>query len=326
MADIDVLAELRHYFEDPQLTKVHSIQSLWSGYGEIARYQSPKINASIIIKNICPPAEVNHPRGWNTQSSHQRKLQSYQVEGHFYREYAPQCDNHCKVPSLATEFIEQSQQVLVLEDLDSLGFSVRKSTASIEETKRCIKWLAYFHARFLQSDAELLWPIGTYWHLSTRQDEFDVMVDSSLKRNAARIDKQLNQARFQTLVHGDAKLANFCFSDQSSKDDVAAVDFQYVGRSVGVKDVAYLLGACLSEDALFESESSLLAEYFFQINKAVRHYQIDIDTIQLEQEWRALYPLAWADFHRFLLGWSPEHFKINTYMQKQTELALVQLV
>ena len=38
----------------------------------------------------------------------------------------------------------------------------------------------------------------------------------------------------------------------------------------------------------------------------------------LEAEWRALYRVAWADFHRFLKGWSPGHWKINSYSERIT--------
>jgi len=38
----------------------------------------------------------------------------------------------------------------------------------------------------------------------------------------------------------------------------------------------------------------------------------------LEKEWRSLYRVAWADFHRFIKGWSPSHWKINTYSERVT--------
>lgn len=301
------------------------MQSLWSGYGEIARYLSPKHNCSFIVKHISPPKEFVHPRGWNTQTSHQRKLLSYQIEANFYRNYASLCDEFCQVPKLLAAFSEKEQQILVLQDLDLAGFSIRKDKASMTDVMLGIKWLAYFHARFMQQNSADLWPVGTYWYLSTRQDEFKEMQAGKLKDAAKALDSALNNAHFQTLVHGDAKLANFCFPDAPSIGGLAAVDFQYVGKGVGVKDLAYFLGACLNQEDLFKYECMVLDEYFLQLNNALNHYQKEVDFITLQLEWRSLFPLAWADFHRFLSGWSPGHFKINPYMQKQTDIALASL-
>ena len=322
---VQLLEKLQAHFTDPQLYKRETVQSLWSGYGEIARYFSPKTDRSLIVKCISPPSQQAHPRGWNTQASHIRKLQSYKVEAHFYRHYASQCDELCKVPKLITDFCLGEQQVLVLEDLNSVGFSVRKSAGNLEDVALGIKWLAYFHARFMQTSGDGLWPIGSYWHLATRQDEFTVMQNSELKTNANVIDERLNQANFKTLVHGDAKLANFCLADEQSVNQLAAVDFQYVGVGMGVKDLAYFLGACFDQEALFKHEESILNLYFSELQKACECYQADVDFTLLENEWRTLYCFAWADFYRFLLGWAPDHYKINPYMQHQTQTVFAQL-
>ena len=292
---------------------MQSVQSLWSGYGEIARYASPKHNKTYIVKHIAAPKQQTHPRGWNTQTSHQRKLQSYKIEARFYRDYALLCDQHCAVPKLLAEFSEQPQQILVMQDLDSMGFAVRKTSVDLKDVRLGIKWLAFFHGRFLQQDLTKLWPIGTYWHLKTRQEEFDVMQQGSLKQAAKTIDEILNQASFQTLLHGDAKLANFCFA---ADGQVAAVDFQYVGGGCGMKDVAYFIGSCLDEDACAVYEEQLLDHYFAALKNAISVYQPMLDAQALEADWRPLFEFAWADFHRFLKGWCPGHWKINSYSER----------
>jgi hypothetical protein len=45
----------------------------------------------------------------------------------------------------------------------------------------------------------------------------------------------------------------------------------------------------------------------------------------VERAWRALYPAAWADFHRFLNGWAPDHWKLHGYTRRMTRQALDRL-
>ena len=64
----------------------------------------------------------------------------------------------------------------------------------------------------------------------TRPDEFDALPRNSvLRKHAAALDKRLQEAKHRTLVHGDAKLANFCFAKDGK---VAAVDFQVSNHSI----------------------------------------------------------------------------------------------
>jgi len=168
-----------------------------------------------------------------------------------------------------------------------------------------------------------LWPIGTYWHLATRQDEWQAMPEGDLKRYAKRLDDALTGAGFQTLVHGDAKLANLCF--HQSKETIAVVDFQYVGRGPGVKDLAYLLGSVLDNDGLNAHAETLLNHYISRLIKALEDDNVCFESNKLEAEIRHLYPVAWADFYRFLLGWNPQSWKVCSYMKAMADTGLANI-
>ena len=62
--------------------------------------------------------------------------------------------------------------------------------------------------------------------------------------------------------------------------------------------------------------------YFFTLSEALEEYHPNTNSKELEEEWRSMYPMAWADFHRFLMGWMPTHQKLTEYSKKQVELAL----
>lgn len=328
-------AVLSDFFDSSSFEKIEIIQSLWSGYGEIARYKFTSqhlVNrfgiSQFIVKHICPPNQAQHPRGWSTSASHRRKLNSYQVEVNFYKRWAKLCNDTCLVPTFLGEcrFTESGQesQLILMSDLDSQGFSVRASRLSVKQIKLCLRWLAHFHARFLSHSTALssdeLWAIGSYWHLSTRQEEWQVMPESPLKTKASKIDKLLNNCEYKTIIHGDAKVANFCFN--AGFTDVAAVDFQYVGSGVGVKDLIYLIGSCLSEKECATNFAQLVNEYFNQLTQALSLYQPQIDPILVIKEWQKLVDIAWADFERFLVGWAPNHQKRNRFSQQITQRAL----
>jgi len=293
------------------------LQELWSGYGQILRLRL--IGGScdtVIAKLISLPDQKNHPRGWDTDLSHQRKLRSYQVEGHWYQHYNARCDRS-RTPQLIVAKRHGEQTLLLLEDLDAAGFPLLRSSVSREEVNLCLLWLAEFHATFLQEKPKApdgLWQTGTYWHLDTRPDELDALEDETLKAAAPAIDKALRHARFQTLVHGDAKLANFCFSEHS--DQVAALDFQYVGRGCGIKDVAYFLGSCVDEATLTKEQDLYLDSYFQFLFKAMVARESLLDPQRVINEWRQLYPLACVDFFRFLKGWCPSHWKLNSHSEQ----------
>ncbi len=304
--------------------KIEDIQRLWSGYGMISRYGLTGCKRpSVVVKHVRLLEQNVHPRGWNTDFSHQRKIRSYQVESTWYENLARRCDAGCRIPQCLALESSADEFLMVLEDLDASGFPLRKGTVTLDEIETCLAWLAHFHAEFLHQEPVGLWPVGTYWHLATRPDELAALDDQPLKRAAGRIDAILNRSPYQTLVHGDAKLANFCFARNGRQ--VAAVDFQYVGGGCGMKDVAYFIGSCLNEEECRRLEGQLLHSYFSCLNKALRQRQAAIDPLAVEQEWRRLFPIAWTDFHRFVKGWSPGHWKINSYSESVARAVLTQL-
>lgn len=339
---MSLITALSEFFNGANVSHISNLQELWSGYGSIARYRidtssNPQNHSQnkaqdhffIIVKSIHPPSQQQHPRGWNTDLSHQRKLRSYQVESHWYQQWAPRCKPQSRVPACYGVIdISQSHQCILLEDLDSQGFEHRHSELSADQCLPCLKWLANFHATFIRQNdnsswVQQLWPQGSYWHLATRPDEWKAMVQSPLKQAAAHIDTELTNSQFTTLIHGDAKVANFCFS--ADAQEVAAVDFQYVGAGCGVKDVVYFLGSCLSEKDCERHHSRLLDSYFYELRQALTQSKRGLDLNALEHDWRFRYPLAWADFQRFILGWSPNHKKNHPFAQRMTQQALDQL-
>ena len=161
-----------------------------------------------------------------------------------------------------------------------------------------------------------LWPTGTYWHLETRPDELEQLEEEDLKKAASAIDAKLKDSKFQTLVHGDAKLANFCFSDDGG--NVAAVDFQYVGGGCGMKDLAYFVGSCFRDEEAEERERHVLNLYFEELFKCLKLLGKSECQEELREDWESLYRVARADFHRFMKGWSPGHWKLSDYSERVT--------
>lgn len=311
MSKLKSFLDLTFPKEDYTFRKV--IQSLWNGYGNIERWTNHN-GRSIIVKHIEFPNQTKHPKGWDSNIGHSRKVKSYEVESLWYKNYSKTCI--AKIPKLLISAQIGSSKVIVMEDLDYLGFDLRYSNVTESQLKSCISWLAQFHAQNLNNSGKGLWKIGTYWHLETRLEELKEMEFGPLKNYAGNINQKLNKAKFKTLVHGDSKLANFCFSEN---DEVAAVDFQYVGIGCGMKDLIYFLSSV--ED--FESkttEDEILNFYFKNLAKFMGGRNME-----LENEWRGLYKYAWADFSRFLQGWSPGHWKLNNYVDQITTNTILEI-
>ena len=299
------------------LKRLGVVQTLWSGYGSIVRIALEGTKFSSVIVKHVQPESGKHPRGWNTDLSHRRKLKSYEVETNWYRDQSnSEINQYARIPKCFGVKNSGSECLIVMEDLDASGYGERRSSVNLEEMHLCVRWLARFHTYNMGRSSDGLWETGTYWHLETRPDELDQLEDPELKAIASAIDEKLKRSTFKTLVHGDAKLANFCFPQAGS--GVAAVDFQYVGGGCGMKDLAYFVGSCFRDQEAEEKEEEILDFYFQELSKAIVSLGSSKSAADIEEDWRPLYKVAWADFHRFMKGWSPGHWKLSDYSERVT--------
>jgi len=319
--DTDTTAELiRTHCNAISVEYQQFIQSVWSGYGAIERYLVHYSNHTehVVLKRINKEAVSSHPRGWNNDFAHQRKQDSYRNELLFYSQYNVE-NTAARTAGLKHHFETDSHHYLLLEDLSHSGF-ITDCNYETNHIESALQWLANFHAFWIDKSTPDLWPKGNYWHLATRPMEFEAMAESPLKQAASKIDQTLSAARFKTLIHGDAKLANFLFNQQSA----AAVDFQYVGRGIGSSDFVYFIGSVFTEQQLEYHYSDYTRLYFSYLESALKQNGFD-QTEALIEEWQNLLSMAWADFQRFIAGWKPGHKKDHSFSHKQTEIALAAL-
>lgn len=158
-----------------------------------------------------------------------------------------------------------------------------------------------------------VWDQGCYWHLDTRQQEFSSMSRSwsDLRAVASTVDAVLKgqradgtpTARHQTLVHGDFKAENLLWNADGR---CCAYDFQYVGKGLCGRDIAYLFCAGVDIDVLEagRGEQQLLQHYHSALlqqlrsngkAEAAQQYSFDVMLAQFE--------LCLVDYVRFMAGW-----------------------
>ncbi|NLK63268.1 MAG: phosphotransferase [Fusobacteria bacterium] len=284
---------------------------MWDNYGEIIRYEIDGSIKNIVVKYINPDKLVNSNK-FNKNVSHNRKIKSYNIEINWYKYYNYLCNDECYTPKMYYGNSSSKEKILILEDLFYSGFNNTSKNYNISQINILLKWLANFHGIFIHDKANNLWENGSYWHLSTRLEELNLIKDENIRKQSYKIDEALNNAKYKTIIHGDAKIDNFLFNKNKTK--VAAFDFQYVGKSIGMKDVIYLLDSFLPQDIIKKNESYILNIYFQELKLALEKYNKNIDFDELESEWRSLYTFAFADFYRFLLGWAPCYAKSSSYI------------
>lgn len=291
--------------------------SLWAGYGRVTSVTGEAGGqcVPIVIKRVSPPAASAGDDG-----GHERKLQSYVAEASFYLTIGPRLAgeaSRCRV-ALPLAVVEAGGDgdngapyslALALTDLRPDYPILARGGIKPPQIRAVLSWLAGFHAAHWglagRSDVPPLLKQrqGTFWHLATRPAEFDDIPSdwADLKAAAHAIDAALTAAAagpHGTLVHGDAKAANFCWTEDASL--AAAFDFQYVGSGVGAQDVAYLLSSAGTSN---DADEDAALEFYFNALLAALHAEGADPAGYDAHVLRSHYDLAAADFVRFMAGW-----------------------
>ena len=177
-----------------EIVDVEVIQPLWSNYGQLLRVNlSGSDYQSVIVKYVKIPQDFIHPKGFSNDVSRQRKIKSYQVECSWYEKYGEinNLKNRNRTAQNIRTHRDQGDFILIMEDLRNASYSNVLDHATIKQAKQVLRWLASFHASYMNCDADSLWQQGSYWHLDTRTDEFQKMPDNDLKNFAHFIDLEL---------------------------------------------------------------------------------------------------------------------------------------
>ncbi|CAB9508193.1 Pfam:DUF227 [Seminavis robusta] len=258
---------------------------------------------SIIVKYV-------HPRLSSGKLSigDQRKLDSYIVESNFYEQFAPNLHSVEDVPlppppyHIERNLSDKTHPTIIIA-MGELQQSPAASGGYNDENdnthKDVMAWLAKFHAATWQSTTTELQPVGSYWHLDTRPNEWQDMPrhgwEGRLKKAARAIDERLKRDPLQCLVHGDTKDANILYCDNN---ELAFCDFQYVGRGPPSRDLSYYF--CSSHVDDYEE---LVQFYFDSLLQHLTARGITTAALPTRQQLDDSLELAFCDFCRFMAGW-----------------------
>ncbi|ORZ38509.1 kinase-like domain-containing protein [Catenaria anguillulae PL171] len=318
------------------LTPANAVTSLWAGFGTLYRIPAQaslptsksksKSNATQIVKHIHMSA--SDLAAARSSASDLRKLHSYLAESAFYVHLAPTLPP-ASVPVATLDISKSSMHgdsqaadglytdlVLVLSDLSPAFPMDGDACAPFSPThaQSVLAWLARFHAHFwrrsrLLEDTRYLWrPTGSYWHLATRQAELErarrargdpwAWIVAGAEYWDLLLTKEPRWGR-QTLVHGDAKAANVLFSE--SGDTCALVDFQYVGRGCGMRDVVYLVATSV-DMARCGEYAQVIEDWYWKV--LVRELAVGEHSAPPGlAECLDMFEVALLDWCRFMCGW-----------------------
>lgn len=205
---------------------------------------------------------------------------NYLREVRFYQEIAPRLDvrvprcHYAEIDSNNTEF------VLLLEDLSPARQGDQLTGCTIAETELAVRQAARLHAPFWASTelagtpwldiSESYWErfaeMMPHWWAGFRERYADKLHDDDIALGQAFTDnirgyyRALRSAPF-TVQHGDFRPDNVLFDAAGGDVPLVVLDWQTVIFAPGAVDVAYFVGGALDIDTRRQHEAGLLRAY-----------------------------------------------------------------
>ena len=230
------------------------------------------------------------------------------AEARFYRDLAPEIP--VRIPGVWFADTEGDAYVMVLADLVAAGcrFPHPKDDDIAWRARDIVEQMAALHGRFWESPrfdpgGDLAWlaPKGTggagggakfvQMAVDTLGDrlpeEFHRLADIYLARNDD-IAKLWNSGP-RTLVHGDPHLGNL-YVDPADGNGTGFLDWAMIGRSPGLRDVAYVLCNSIPATVRAESERALLDRYCELLADA----GVDLGTDTAWEQYRLFAVYSWV--------------------------------
>lgn len=176
MPSQDTIKKIANSLLEQQGLKVATyklLQGLWAGYGHICHIQAVPIDdrpsqtnkkdrlaQPLILKIVTPPATESSRNGKHKSldEGHIRKVMSYQVEQHFYADWAPQMPREiAPVAECIASTNEQGPRgeltiAMAMTDLRQSYPVAGEKRGELDETQvyAALKWLAEFHGFWWQ--------------------------------------------------------------------------------------------------------------------------------------------------------------------------------
>ena len=201
------------------------------------------------------------------------------AEARFYRDLAS--DVPLRVPGVWFADTDGNRYVMVLEDLEASGcrFPAPTDTDIERRARDIVEQLAALHARFWESprfagNGDLAWLAnkgtgggdGGATLVRMAADTFADRLPLSFHQLAdlyvarcSDIQALLNDGP-RTLVHGDPHLGNL-FVDVRGGDRTGFLDWAVLGRSPGIRDVAYVMCNSIPPEVRRATERDLVDRY-----------------------------------------------------------------